>query len=226
MLLQLKVINHKTEANWSKLQLFCVFLFTALTNSLAMARTSDEPMINIVTSSTIASVTTQTPPVIDVQSNSSCFYAEPELCYLPNDNDSCKECIPHPIVPNSLVCCNVTDIEKSISCVQNPSSDNSSYWTNIHIRNATLDELDISYKFWKRMESFSITDGHVKRIIKEFPKFSSPKCINISNNNLLVIQPRAFKDLTPLQYLDISYNNLSLMPNLNSIQTNLSVDVR
>lgn len=153
-----------------------------------------------------------------------CFYAEEELCLQPNETNSCRECAPHPTRPNSLVCCNVTDIEKSISCVQN--MDDSSVWQNLHMRNVTVDELDISNKFWKRLESLVITDGHINKITKEFSKFSSPKCINISNNNLLVINQRAFKDLTPLQLIDLSHNKLSTIPNLNSIQGNLSIDIR
>lgn len=103
---------------------------------------------------------------------------------------------------------------------------NAHHWVNVHIHNATVDELDFSQKHWKRLDSLVVTDGHINRIVKEFTKFSSPQCINISNNNLLVIQPRAFRDLVQLQVLDISHNNLSTMPNLNSIPTNLSLYIR
>lgn len=170
---------------------------------------------------------------------STCFYADIDLCLQPShhrDNadtstSTCTECFPHPTVPNSLVCCNVTDIEKSIACVPNPTTmDNSTvnqhHWVNVHIYNATVDELDFSLKHWKRLDSLVVTDGHINRIVKEFTKFSSPQCINISNNNLLVIHPRAFRDLVQLQVLDISHNNLSTMPNLNSIPTNLSLYIR
>lgn len=188
-------------------------------------RTFDEPTVSNVMLTTSAAVTVQT----TTDSPNICFYATEELCTLPRENDSCNECIPDPIVPNSLVCCNVTDIEKSISCVPYPSSmDNSSdsYWINLHIRNATLDELDIPHKYWKRLDSLVITDGHINRITKELPKFSSVQCINISNNHLVNINLRAFKDLVRLQVLDISNNNLTSMPTLNSIPTNLSLDIR
>lgn len=197
--------------------------------NLTTARTFDEPMLNIVTSSSPASVlaTSSAALAADQQPDTTCFYAEAELCAQPIENENgCKECMVHPTIANSLVCCNVTDIEKSISCMQNPTPDDSSYWTQIHIRNATLEELDLSHKLWKRLDSFAITDGQVKRITKEFPKFSSPKCVNMSNNNMLTITPRAFKEVTRLLVLDISNNNLSTMPNLNSIQTNLTVDIR
>lgn len=172
---------------------------------------------------TASTLTTQ--PTAEVSSN-PCFYADPDLCTTPREHDDCQECIPHPDIPNSLVCCNVTDIERAISCVPNPTTDNSSYWVNLHIRNATVDELDIPHKYWKRLDSLIVTDGHINKIIKKFTKFAAPQCINISNNNLLGIHPRVFKDLTSLQVLDISYNNLSTIPNLNSIPTNLSLDIR
>lgn len=170
---------------------------------------------------TIAATTTST--ILESQPPNTCFYADNSICLLPRENESCNECIPHPTIANSLVCCNVTDIEKSISCVPNTSS---SDWSNIHIRNATVDELDISHRFWKRLNSLVITDGHIDRIAKEFTKFSSPHCINISNNNISFIHQRAFKELTHLQMLDISYNNLSTMPNLNSIPPNLTLNIK
>lgn len=157
-------------------------------------------------------------------SNSTCFFAEPELCQEFNESEPCRECMPHPVFSNSLVCCNVTDLEKAISCVENVNSDNKTSWSNIHIRNATLDELDISLKMWKLLDSLAITDGHVDKIVREFPKFSQPKCLNLSNNNLHVIAQRAFKDLPKLQILDLSHNNLSSIPNLNNL--NLTLDVR
>lgn len=163
----------------------------------------------------ITPATTTIAPQIEPQKE-PCFYAERELCYQ-NKTTSC-ECNAHPIYPDKLVCCNVTDIEKSFSCVVGRD------WLHIHIINATLDELDVSLKFWKRLDSLIVTDGSINRITKEFTKFSLPKCVNISNNNLMDINQRAFKDLTHLQFLDISHNNLSNMPNVN--QNNLTLDIR
>lgn len=207
-----------------------VSLLTALLLMLSPARgrvPDEPPILSILHTTTLAAITTTPIASLEPQPPDTCFYADHSLCTLPRENESCKECIPHPTIANSLVCCNVTDIEKSISCVPNPSSsDNSSYWVNLHIRNATLDELDISHKFWKRLDSLVVTDGHIERITKEFTKFSSPHCINVSNNNLLMIHQRAFKELTRLQMLDISYNNLSTIPNLNSIPPNLTLDIR
>lgn len=205
-----------------------IVIFAMWCVNVSMARTFDEQTPpNLMATSTLPSpaVAQTTQSIIDQQPNGTCFYAEPELCHKFNENEPCKECMPHPIYSTSLVCCNITDFERSLSCIQNSSGDNGTLWTNIHIRNATIDELDISHKFWKRLDSIAITDGQVNRIIKEFPKFSTPKCLNVSNNNLLVIPARALKELTRLQALDLSHNNLTAMPNLNT-HSNLALDVR
>lgn len=196
--------------------------------NVSMARTFDEQTPpNIMAASTLppSAVVHTTQSIIDQQPNGTCFYAEPELCYKFNESEPCKECMPHPIYPTSLICCNITDFERSLSCIQNSSGDNGTFWTNIHIRNATIDELDISQKFLKRLNSIAITDGQINKIVKEFPKFSAPKCLNVSNNNLLVIPSRALRELTRLQLLDLSHNNLTAMPNLNT-HSNLTLDIR
>lgn len=188
----------------------------------SVARIPDEPAMTNIMMTTPLQVSTIAP--IDTGQGNVCFYAEEDLCLQTRENEICRECMPHPTVPNSLVCCNVTDIERAISCVQNLSPDNSTYWSNVHIRNATLEELDISQKFLKRLTSLTVTDGQINRVVNEFSKFSTPKCVNISNNNISVINARAFKELR-LQMLDLSYNNLSMIPNLNSA-TNLTLDIQ
>lgn len=160
---------------------------------------------------------------------SPCLYAEEELCVAlaaTLDPQAPCQCQPHPSIANFLVCCNVTDISRIVSCTSNPSKDtNATLWQNIHVRNATFNELDVSHNAWKLLRSLSITDGNIKKITNEFTKFSMPKCLNVSNNNLTEIYPRAFTNLTQLQVLDISFNNLSRIPNL-SVQTNLTVNIK
>lgn len=188
----------------------------------AMARTFEEAVPEKVLSSNSTPVPEKV--VEPQQPNTTCFYAEPELCHQFNESDPCKECMPHPVYSSALVCCNVTDLEKSISCVENLNGDDKTAWTHIHVRNATLNELDISKNLWKLLDSLAITDGKVDRIVKEFPKFSQPKCLNMSNNEMRSIPTRALKDLTRLQVLDLSHNNLSTIPSLNNL--NLALDIR
>lgn len=189
------------------------------------SRTYEDTIQNVAATS-VTPPSNATPPLATStempENENGCFWAEPDLCQLPNDNENCKECMLHPTMKNSLVCCNVTDIEKSLSCF----ADNSSFWENLHIRNATLEELDFSHKFWKQLKTFAVTDGQITRVNKEFSKFSSPTCVNISNNNIISIPSRAFKDVPQLQYLDVSNNNLSMLPYLNGISTNLTLDLR
>jgi Leucine rich repeat len=176
----------------------------------------------------------------------SCFHADPELCVLSvNATRTCvsyctfsftmmlsvqllncpQECIPHPSAVASLVCCNVTDIEKAMACAPIVTdSTNTSHWQHIHIYNATLDMLDISKNHFKRLQSLAITDGLIKGIVNEFTRFSEPRCLNFSNNNLSEINVRAFTHLVQLQVLDISTNNLSTIPNISG--RNMTLDIR
>lgn len=188
----------------------------------AMARTFEEAMPEKVVKSNSTPIVEK--PIEPPQPNTTCFYAEPELCHQFNESDPCKECRPHPVYTTALVCCNVTDLEKSISCVENLNNEDKTAWTHIHVRNATLDELDISKNLWKLLDSLAITDGKVDRIVKEFPKFSQPKCLNMSNNGMRQIPTRALRDLNRLQVLDLSHNNLSTIANLKNL--NLVLDIR
>jgi Leucine-rich repeat (LRR) protein len=113
-----------------------------------------------------------------------------------------------------------------MACVPSPNVDstNSSHWLNIHIHNATLETLDVSKNHWKRLQSLAVTDGFIKGIVNEFTRFSEPKCLNFSNNNISDINVRAFTHLVQLQMLDISSNNLSTIPNVSG--KNKKIDIR
>lgn len=86
--------------------------FLSLT-TIVTARTFDEP--NILIASTLTPVekaavdvpqpTPPPPPPQPQQPIGTCFYAEPELCQEQfNESEPCKECMPHPVYSNSLVC--------------------------------------------------------------------------------------------------------------------------
>lgn len=165
------------------------------------------------------SSSTQNPIEKSSDYKKSCFYAEAELCQQwgnETSSDSCQ-CRLHPVVPNSWVCCNVTDFSMISSCSKTNG------WVNLHIRNATLRSLDISHATFQKLESLAITDGNITRITNMLSRVAYVKCLNVSNNNLSEIFARAFS-LQNFQVLDISSNNLSRIPNLNSHQ-NLTVDI-
>lgn len=199
-------------------------------------RVPDETINNdymIKTTTTPVTTTTTMAPLEHFNQTGKCFYAEPELCLYPpprtetSFNAPC-ECFQHPNFPRSLVCCNITDINQVVSCPPSPTNDNSKSWVNVHIRNATLDEFDVSHKFWRILDSLVVTDGSIKKLNREFLRFTPITCLNISNNQLSEIQQRALSILTQIQVFDISYNNLSTMPNINNVQNNLTLtlDIR
>lgn len=176
---------------------------------------------------------TMNSPTLDLkpETTNQCFYANRMLCLNKLNStvdrlyDEKCECFPHPTIPKSLICCNITDITKVTSCIADKIINETS-WTNVHIYNATFTELNVSDKFWKLLDSLIITDGTIKNITSDFKKFSLLKCLNVSNNNLIDINERAFKELTHLGMLDISHNNLSVMPRITHHQNNLFIDIR
>ncbi|XP_050067655.1 protein halfway [Anopheles maculipalpis] len=158
------------------------------------------------TSSNARTTAPTTPPI-------ECYHAQPELCAERKASDC--ECSVDPVVPAALYCCNVTDINKAIGCVTNaPETAN---WKYLHMRNVTVRELalNVSNRYIKTLLSLAITDGTIQRISTSFARFSSPVCLNMSNNNISEIEPRAFRELRNLTMLDLSYNNLSTIPSTN-----------
>uniref|UniRef100_A0A182JVS7 LRRNT domain-containing protein n=1 Tax=Anopheles christyi TaxID=43041 RepID=A0A182JVS7_9DIPT len=141
-----------------------------------------------------------------------CYHAQPGLCA---DRKGDCECSIDPVVPSALYCCNVTDINKAIGCVTNAPEMAS--WKYLHMRNVTVRELalNVSNRYIKTLLSLAITDGTIQRISTSFARFSSPVCLNVSNNNISEIEPRAFRELRNLTMLDLSYNNLSTIPSTN-----------
>ncbi|KAL9884637.1 LOW QUALITY PROTEIN: leucine-rich repeat domain-containing protein hfw [Glossina fuscipes fuscipes] len=141
-----------------------------------------------------------------------CFYAELNQQWAIN---TCH-CRPHPNVTNSWYCCNITHISMITAC-RNTSSN----WSNLHIYNMTMIEVDLSLSIFQTLHSLVITDGNISRLVKSFWR-AAIKCLNFSNNNLSNITMRA----PPfLKFLNISKNNLTQIPKLKQNQ-NITLDVR
>lgn len=85
------------------------------------------------------------------------------------------------------------------------------------MRNVTVRELalNVSNRYLRTLHSLAITDGAIQRISTSFARFSTPVCVNISNNNISELEPRAFRELRHLAMLDLSFNNLSTIPPTN-----------
>lgn len=85
----------------------------------------------------------------------------------------------------------------------------------IHIRNATLEALNVSEVKWRRLKSLAITDGKINRIKGQFLMMTPTHCLNLSNNALTEIENNSFTRLSQLTSLDLSYNNMTHLPALN-----------
>ncbi|XP_055585790.1 protein halfway [Uranotaenia lowii] len=183
--------------------------------------TSSTTTTTSTTTTSTSTVPTTTTTLIPPTNKWECYNAAPELCH--NRTSDC-ECNPDPMIPGALFCCNVTDINKAIACALN-SPDNGGTWKYLHMRNVTVPELalNISNRYIKTLLSLSITDGSIQRISSSFARFSSPVCLNVSNNNISDIEARAFRELRHLQTLDISHNNLTTIP---ATIANLNLDIR
>ncbi|XP_054088593.1 protein halfway [Zeugodacus cucurbitae] len=163
-----------------------------------------------------------------IEYHPQCFYAEEELCdktlsnwqqqtYDQHTRLGTCHCRPYTNMPTSWYCCNITHMSMISSC------SNTTTWTNLHLRNVTLPELDLSNFLYQKLQSLAITDGKITKLVGSFSRFSSIKCLNVSNNNLSEITQRGLIPPT-LKVLDISKNNLTSIPNFNQNQ-NITVDV-
>jgi len=187
---------------------------TSTTTTAAATISNPEEVVNDEEVLEVTEKTKLDPPL--------CFHADIDKMCLKKDPPSAAgcECEKHPDYKESVVCCNVTDIDKAISCL----GPNTSSWSHIHIINASQNEVSLSKPAWKHLNSLVITNGKIKKLAGDFSKFASIKCLNFSNNNITEIEDgRAFIHLTHLQILDLSFNNLTYIPN---IPANAKVDIR
>lgn len=158
------------------------------------------------------------PPRVELKMN-KCFHMSRDHC--PNDGQKCVR-----VDAVSVFCC---DIDNNFRLKEALTMTMTQKTTNLHVLNATLDELDVSQSVYRRLTSMALTDGNIGKIIGQFPKHSSIACLNISNNNLssATLQPsiqRPFAYLFTLTVLDASANNLTEFP-LSLVQSNRKISV-
>lgn len=188
-----------------------------------------EPSVQSLQPVQAATTSTEPPPILNpedlkLEFTDNCFYTEPELCLSTIDTDEVRncDCQLHPTYKKALYCCNVTDIDKAVNC----AASNLTNLEFIHIRNATLEDLDFSDAKWKFFKSIAITDGNITKISNHFYKFAVTKCLNVSNNSLMEMNTRILTYLQHVDILDMSYNNLSAIPNISLTNRNLTLDFR
>lgn len=87
----------------------------------------------------------------------------------------------------------------------------------VHIRNATLDVFNVSEIRWRMLKSLAITDGRIKKVQGQFRMMTPTQCLNLSNNALMEVENNSLTRLAQLTTLDLSYNNLTHLPALNTM---------
>ncbi|XP_075154915.1 leucine-rich repeat domain-containing protein hfw [Haematobia irritans] len=117
---------------------------------------------------------------------------------------------------NNWYCCNITHLSMISSCP------NYSNWTNLHIYNMTMNEIDLSSPIFQTLQSLAITDGNITNTVKTFSRMSKVKCLNLSNNNLSNV---TMKTSVMLKFLNLSHNNLTEIPKITQ-NHNITLDIR
>lgn len=196
-------------------------LIFLLTISSISSKIQDDNVVNVVVSDVTTipqEVPDQTHEVTQRRrvDESPCFHADiNDFCFNRTEKAPC-EC---EVYRDAIICCNVSDIVKSISCL----SLNLINFKNIHVINATQSEINITHlNSLKSVDSLVITDGNVTRISGQFSRFSAIKCLNFSNNGIREINERALLNLSQLKLLDVSANNLTKLPPL----SNITIDIQ
>lgn len=87
----------------------------------------------------------------------------------------------------------------------------------VHIRNATLDVFNVSEVRWRMLKSLAITDGKINRLRGQFRMMTPIQCLNLSNNELREVENNSLTRLVQLTTLDLSYNKLTYLPALNTM---------
>ncbi|KAJ2938001.1 hypothetical protein O0L34_g14455 [Tuta absoluta] len=178
----------------------------------------DEPQVSTV----------KPEPLIEIQEG-KCFHLDRSMC--PTNGSACKK-----VDPVSVFCCDVVNsfqLKEGLQIFMNQNT------TNLHVLNATIQELNVSTAMYRRLTHMALTDGNIGKIVaveenlpnddRQFPKHSSIACLNISNNNLssAKLEPsnqRPFAYLFNLTTLDASANNLTEFP-LSLVQSNRKISV-
>lgn len=169
------------------------------------------------------STTSPKPPSYD-----KCFHTSQTNCPREKDVCSCR------LLENetAVVCCNIPSsfhLKEGLACLCGVGQCNFLQVynvTHLHIYNATLEEFNIQLEqpHLKPLKSVSVTDGRIGRIVGNFAKHSEISCLNFSNNGLIDIDNRSFVFLTKLRTVDLSHNNLSIVPNFIK-QNKISLDI-
>ncbi|XP_019866753.2 protein halfway isoform X2 [Aethina tumida] len=160
---------------------------------------------------------TETVPLTCLKTN-ECFY-QPDDGHCPSVNElRCRKLK----CPGAVLCCDVTNFQMVEGV--GISKNNLTLVTALHIRNATLDALNLTSSLWKSLEFLSITDGRIKTVIGEFGKQTHITCLNLSSNGINEFIGSPLTNLNKLKFLDLSRNNLTGIP-LFKTEGNITLDI-
>lgn len=120
-------------------------------------------------------------------------------------------------IHNNWYCCNITTLTMISSCP------NYSNWTNLHIYNMTMPEVDLSSPIFQTLQSLAITNGNIVKISKQFSRMSKVKCLDLSSNNLSNVAD--MKPTKTLKFLNLSHNDLTDIPRITQ-NHNITLDIR
>jgi hypothetical protein len=151
---------------------------------------------------------------------------DPNVCYTVNIRDHCLDKVRNGstceceqlIDTSSIVCCNVTDIAKSISCLGSVT------FKNIHIINVMQSEVNLgNLSVLKQIDSLAMTNGNITKVTGSFTKFTSIRCLSFADNKIVEIFDRAFSsvNVNQLRSLNLSGNNITRLPNVQNITVNV-----
>lgn len=197
---------------------FVIFLIFCTTSSVLATSSSDNNTQNNIVAEFgdhTKAVTLFEQKPESPEDNMKCFHADVNKFCLHRDkidgkSTSC-ECFESSLDQTAIVCCNVSDITRSLQCIRS----NESAYDKIHIINARQRELNVTtLKMFKTIQSLAITDGNISKITGQFARFTSQTCLNFSNNNITEISDRALSHLNQLKLFDLSSNNLTKLPSL------------
>ncbi|KAJ8931229.1 hypothetical protein NQ314_015890 [Rhamnusium bicolor] len=137
-----------------------------------------------------------------------CFHQPADACPSPESMCRCRQL---PNCKRAAVCCDVNKftLTEGLGC-GNISADGQV--EALHIRNATLDVLNLTQPVWRRLRFMTITDGQINSVVGEFAKHTIVSCLNISSNGIRKFEQRSLVNLFNLSFLDLSHNNLSDVP--------------
>ncbi|KAJ8922179.1 hypothetical protein NQ315_004114 [Exocentrus adspersus] len=138
-----------------------------------------------------------------------CFHQPATECPSPRSLCRCRQL---PNCKSAVVCCNVTKftLTEGLGCGIDINADG--LVEALHIRNATLDVLNLTQSVWRRLKYMTITDGQINSVEGEFAKHSPVSCLNLSSNGIQKFESRALVNLFNLSFLDLSHNNLMQVP--------------